>query len=199
MTPDFSKHPDGLIPVIIQDHKTMVVLMLGYMNEEAFKKTQEDQMVCFYSRSKNRLWIKGETSGNYMHVKSIQLDCDNDTLLIKVDPVGPVCHKGTDSCWGEVNQHSNFILELEDIIHRRVEERDSSSYTVSLIEKGINKVAQKVGEEGVEVVIEATNGTRDRLINESADLIYHLLVLLRAKELPLQEIADCLKERHNKK
>lgn len=196
MNPDFNKFQDGLIPAIVQDVKTKSVLMLGYMNEDAYQKTLEDRKVCFYSRSKQRLWVKGETSGNFLQLKEIKLDCDQDAFLVLVAPKGPVCHKGTDTCWAEKNEHAHFIHTLDEIIEERVANEDPKSYTVSLIKKGINKVAQKVGEEGVEVVIEATNGTEDRLIEESADLMYHLLVLLRAKNVSFERISDCLKNRH---
>ncbi len=197
MTIDFNKG-DGLVPVIIQDEQTLEVLMLGYMNEEAYLKTKEENVVTFFSRTKNRLWTKGEESGNKLHVKSIQLDCDNDTLLIKANPVGPTCHTGSRSCFStEFNQ--NFLFELENIIDDRFSNPSDSSYINSLRKKGLNKIAQKVGEEGVETVIAALNETEEDLINEASDLIFHLMVLLRAKNLSLDTIAHNLEKRHSAK
>jgi phosphoribosyl-ATP pyrophosphohydrolase/phosphoribosyl-AMP cyclohydrolase len=186
---------NGLVPVIIQDEQTLEVLMLGYMNEEAYQKTEKEKKVTFFSRTKNRLWTKGEESGNFLNVKSIALDCDNDTLLIKVNPVGPTCHKGTRSCFDTSYNH-NFIFELENIIKDRYENPSAKSYVNSLREKGLNKIAQKVGEEGVETVIAALAETEIDLINESSDLVFHLLVLLKEKNLTLADIAKNLESRH---
>ena len=189
----------GLVPAIIQDAETRNVLMLGFMNEEAVAKTQETGKVTFFSRTRNCLWTKGETSGNFLHVVSMAADCDNDTLLVKVHPDGPVCHTGTDTCWGESNAQEDvmFLKELQDFICRRHEEMPEGSYTTSLFQSGVNKMAQKVGEEAVETVIEACNGTDDRLIYEGADLIYHLIVLLTSKGYRIEDLARELKERHS--
>ena len=197
MKPDFTKSTDSLIPAIIQDAETNVVLMLGYMNEQAYERTLGEKRVTFYSRSKKRLWTKGEESGNFLEVKEILLDCDNDTFLIKVDPLGPVCHKGTDTCWGETNK-SNFIFELEQIIQSRKNADPESSYTAKLFSQGINKVAQKVGEEAVEVVIEAKDNNRELFLNESADLLFHYMVLLTAKGFELKDVVEILEKRHSK-
>jgi len=186
---------DGLVPVIIQDEQTLEVLMLGYMNKEAYDKTVQENIVTFFSRSKNRLWTKGETSNNFLHVKSISLDCDQDTLLIKVKPDGPTCHTGNRSCFN-TDYNQNFILQLEQIIADRYENPKEGSYVNKLHAKGLNKIAQKVGEEGVETVIAALAESETDLINESSDLIFHLLVLLREKGLSLQTIAKNLEERH---
>ena len=187
-----------LIPDIIQDDYTQKVLMLGFMNEEAYKKTVETGKVTFFSRTKNRLWTKGEESGNFLQVISIKADCDNDTLLIKVSPAGPVCHTGTDTCWGEENkQDIMFLKELQDFIDKRHEEMPEGSYTTSLFQSGVNKMAQKVGEEAVETVIEACNGTNERLIYEGSDLLYHLIVLLTSKGYRIEDLARELKERHS--
>jgi len=197
MNIDFTKS-NGLVPVIIQDEQTLEVLMLGYMNEEAYKKTVFENKVTFFSRTKNRLWTKGEESGNFLHVKSIALDCDNDTLLIKASPVGPTCHTGSRSCFStDFNQ--NFIFELERIIQDRYENPSEESYVNKLRNKGLNKIAQKVGEEGVETVIAALNETEKDFINEASDLVFHLLVLLKEKNVPLKTIAENLAERHQKK
>lgn len=193
---DFSKG-DGLIPVIIQDYLNYQVLMLGYMNKEAFDKTQKDGIVTFFSRSKQRLWTKGETSGNFLHVKSIETDCDNDTLLIKIKPDGHVCHNGTTSCFGE-EDIKGFLYKLENTIDERVEEASEDSYTFSLFKKGINKIAQKVGEEAVETVIEAKDENLKLLTNEASDLIYHLLIMLRYKNLSLKDIEAELFQRSRK-
>lgn len=195
MKVDFNKSNDGLVPVIIQNSKTLQVLMLGYMNEEAFEKTQKEQKVTFYSRSKNRLWTKGEESGNFLLVKDIQIDCDNDTILIKAEPKGPTCHKGTTSCFAEETP-KGFVYELENIIHDRIDNNIESSYTNKLFKRGINKVAQKVGEEAVEVVIEAKDNNDDLFTNEAADLLYHYLILLKAKGFTLKDIEAVLKSRH---
>ena len=198
MTIDFSKNSDGLVPAIIQDALTKNVLMLGYMNEEAYTKTVETKKVTFYSRTKNRLWTKGEESGNFLNLIDLKLDCDNDTLLITVQPVGPTCHKGTATCWGEENQSSfGFLSKLEDIIKDRKDNPENQdSYVASLFRKGINKVAQKVGEEAVEVVIEAKDNDDNLFLNESADLLFHYLILLQAKGFSLQDIEKVLKGRH---
>lgn len=193
---DFDKM-GGLIPAIIQDSCTGKVLMLGFMNEEALAKTQEIGKVTFFSRTKNRLWTKGETSGNFLNVVSIAVDCDNDTLLIKVKPVGPVCHTGSDTCFGETNETDLFFLSyLQDFIDRRKQEMPEGSYTTSLFKKGVNRMAQKVGEEAVETVIEATNGTEEGFLYEASDLIYHLIVLLTSKGHRIEELAQELKKRH---
>jgi phosphoribosyl-ATP pyrophosphohydrolase/phosphoribosyl-AMP cyclohydrolase len=197
MKPDFSKSPDQLIPAVIQDAKTQKVLMLGYMNEAAFEATEKSQRVTFYSRSKQRLWIKGEESGNFLNVDSIHLDCDQDSLLIYANPEGPTCHKGTDTCWGEQNVNSlAFIAELEAIIAQRKAADDQNSYVASLFREGINKIAQKVGEEAVETVIEAKDNNDQLFLEESADLLFHFLVLLQAKGFKLNDIARTLSSRN---
>lgn len=194
---DFGKM-NGLVPAIIQDNYTQKVLMLGFMNEEAYNKTVETGKVTFFSRTKNRLWTKGEESGNFLHVVSIATDCDNDTLLIKVNPAGPVCHTGADTCWDEKNEQDiMFLKELQDFIDKRHEEMPEKSYTTSLFKSGVNKMAQKVGEEAVETIIEACNGTDERLIYEGADLLYHLIVLLTLKGYRIEDLARELKERHS--
>lgn len=194
---DFEKM-NGLIPAIIQDNYTQKVLMLGFMNKEAYEKTVETGKVTFFSRTKNRLWTKGEQSGNFLHVVSIKADCDNDTLLIMVHPDGPVCHTGTDTCWGEKNEQDiMFLKELQDFIDRRRQEMPDKSYTTSLFNSGVNKMAQKVGEEAVETIIEACNGTDERLIYEGADLLYHLIVLLTYKGYRIEDLARELRERHS--
>ena len=194
---DFGKM-NGLVPAIIQDNYTQKVLMLGFMNEEAYNKTVETGKVTFFSRTKNRLWTKGEESGNFLHVVSIAADCDNDTLLIKVNPAGPVCHTGADTCWGEKNEQDiMFLKELQDFINKRHEEMPEKSYTTSLFKSGVNKMAQKVGEEAVETIIEACNGTDERLIYEGADLLYHLILLLTSKGYRIEDLARELKERHS--
>ena len=192
---DFDKG-NGLIPVIVQDEITQKVLMLGYMNKEAFEKTKAEERVTFFSRSKQRLWTKGETSGNFLNVKSIHLDCDQDTLLIQVKPVGPVCHTGTDTCFDEKNEGIGFLSHLQSIIHHRKVNPQEGSYTTSLFQKGVNKIAQKVGEEAVELVIEAKDDNDDLFKNEAADLLYHLLVLLEYKDMKLSDIVKVLEERH---
>lgn len=195
---DFEKL-NGLVPAIIQDAITHKVLMLGFMNKEAYEKTLESKKVTFWSRTRNCLWTKGETSGNYLNVVSIKNDCDNDTLLIMVHPQGPTCHKGTDTCWGEDNNANPllFLTELQDFIEKRHEEMPEGSYTTSLFKDGLNRMAQKVGEEALEAVIEATNGEDSRLIYESADMFYHLIVLLTSKGLRIEDIAKELQVRHN--
>ena len=194
---DFEKM-GGLVPAIIQDAVTQKVLMLGFMNEEAYQKTLDTKHVTFWSRTRNTLWTKGETSGNFLNLVDIKVDCDNDTLLIQAHPDGPTCHTGTDTCWGEEN-HANpllFLTELQDFINRRKEEMPEGSYTTKLFKEGINKIAQKVGEEALETVIEATNGTSDHLVYEASDLLYHLLVMLTAKGLRIEEVAQELQKRH---
>lgn len=196
MTLDFEKL-NGLIPVVVQDAETNVVLMVGFMNEEAYKVTLEKKRVTFYSRTKQRLWTKGETSGNFLDVVDIMQDCDNDSLLIKAHPSGPVCHTGKDTCFAEKNLSSiEFIKSLTQIISDRYHNPSDKSYTSSLFKKGINKVAQKVGEEAVELVIEAKDDNEDLFKNEAADLIFHLLVLLEAKQISLEEVMEVLKKRH---
>lgn len=192
---DFSKL-NGLVPAIIQDSKTSVVLMQGFMNEEAYVKTLEEKKVCFFSRTKNRLWTKGEESGNHLYVEDILLDCDQDSLLIKVRPAGPTCHTGNDTCWNENNENANFLYYLENILADRKTADPDSSYTASLFAKGINKVAQKVGEEAVELVIEAKDDNEELFLNEAADLMYHYLVLLQYKGFSLVDIEKILKSRH---
>jgi len=198
MNPDFTKFNDGLVPVIIQDNQTRKVLMLGYMNDEALQKTLSSYTVTFFSRSRQELWTKGETSGNFLRVDSIHLDCDSDCLLIKATPTGPVCHTGTDTCFNEVNESENFLHSLEKIIASRRQESNESgtSYTASLFAKGINKIAQKVGEEAVELVIEAKDENRELFINEAADLLFHYLILLQAKDESLDSVIEVLKNRH---
>jgi phosphoribosyl-AMP cyclohydrolase / phosphoribosyl-ATP pyrophosphohydrolase len=197
MNLDFNKM-DGLIPAIIQDDKTKVVLMLGFMNEEALEKTKEIGKVTFFSRTKNRLWTKGEESGNFLNVVSIKEDCDQDTLLIKVNPVGVVCHNGWDTCFNETNDNEgfDFLVYLQHFIEKRFKEMPEGSYTTSLFKSGVNRMAQKVGEEAVETVIEATNGTEEGFIYEASDLIYHLIVLLTSKGYSLDDLGKELKKRH---
>ncbi|MDP4278027.1 MAG: bifunctional phosphoribosyl-AMP cyclohydrolase/phosphoribosyl-ATP diphosphatase HisIE [Bacteroidota bacterium] len=194
---DYSKM-NGLVPAIVQDSKTRKVLMLGFMNEEAFAKTIELGKVTFFSRTKNRLWTKGEESGNFLNVVSIKEDCDHDTLLIQADPAGPVCHEGWDTCFNEVNDFGDFefLHYLQDFIDKRFQEMPEKSYTTSLFKSGVNRMAQKVGEEAVETVIEATNGTNDRFIYEASDLVYHLIVLLTSKGYRLEDLGRELKKRH---
>lgn len=197
MNIDFEKM-NGLVPAIIQDNTTRNVLMLGYMNREAYEKTLATGKVTFWSRSRNCLWTKGETSGIFLNLVDIKVDCDNDTLLVRVNPTGPACHLGTDTCWGETNDANPllFLTELQDFINKRHEEMPEGSYTTSLFKDGLNRMAQKVGEEALEAVIEATNGTNDRLIYEASDMFYHLIVLLTSKGLRIEDIAKELKERH---
>ena len=196
MTVDFDKM-GGLVPAIIQDAITAKVLMLGFMNEEALQKTRETGKVIFYSRTRQRLWTKGEESGNFLHVVSIQNDCDNDTLLLKLHPAGPVCHTGADTCWGEKNEAGMaFLGYLQDFIDKRHAEMPEGSYTTSLFRKGVNRMAQKVGEEAVETVIEATNGTQEGFVYEASDLVYHLIVLLTSKGLRLDDLGRELQKRH---
>ena len=191
---DFSKTTDGLVPVIVQEYNTLKVLMLGYMNQAAYEKTQKENRVTFFSRSKNRLWTKGETSGNYLNVKKIQLDCDNDTLLIQAAPNGPTCHTGATTCFKDETP-KGFIYTLQSTIASRIDNNERDSYTNQLYQKGINKVAQKVGEEAVELVIEAKDNNLDLFKNEAADLLYHYLILLKTKGLKLEDIEKVLKER----
>ncbi len=191
---DFNKDPNGLVPVVIQNNNTLQVLMLGYMNEEAYLKTQKEERVTFFSRSKNRLWTKGEESGNYLTVKDIQIDCDNDTILIKAIPNGPTCHTGSTSCFKEETP-KGFIYELESTINQRIDDNDENSYTNQLFRRGINKVAQKVGEEAVELVIEAKDNDANLFKNEAADLMYHYLILLKAKGFKMLDVEAVLKER----
>lgn len=195
---DFEKG-GGLVPAIIQDAKTKSVLMLGYMNQEAYDKTLKTGKVTFWSRSRNCVWTKGETSGNYLNLVDIMVDCDNDTLLVKATPDGPTCHTGTDTCWGETNSENPllFLTELQDFINLRHEEMPEGSYTTKLFKDGINKIAQKVGEEALETVIEATNGTSDHLVYEASDMLYHLIVLLTSKGLRIEQVADELHMRHD--
>jgi len=196
MTIDYSKHSDGLVPAIVQDAQTKTVLMLGYMNAAAVAKTQETQKVTFFSRSKNRLWTKGEESGHFLELVSLAVDCDKDALLIKANPVGPTCHTGSDSCWDEENRPSyGFLSALEDVIANRKNNPTDKSYVASLFAKGINKIAQKVGEEAVETVIEAKDSNSELFLNESADLLFHLLILLQAKGHSLQDVVDVLERR----
>lgn len=198
MTIDFEKM-GGLVPAIIQDAKTKNVLMLGFMNQQAYEKTLETGRVTFWSRSRNQLWTKGETSGNFLELVSIQIDCDNDTLLVKANPMGPTCHKGTDTCWGEENTENPllFLTELQDFIEKRHEEMPEGSYTTRLFQEGINKMAQKMGEEALEAVIEATNGSDEKLIYEVSDMFYHLIVMLTSKGLRIEDVAKELQKRHN--
>jgi len=196
--PDFSKYTDGLVPAIVQDMHTSKVLMLGFMNEAALAKTHETGKVTFFSRSKQRLWTKGEESGNFLNVKQVLLDCDHDTMLIKAEPVGPTCHTGADTCWSEKNHSDNFLLYLQDIIELRRQSKEEGSYVASLFGKGINKIAQKVGEEAVELVIEAKDNNRNLFLNEAADLLFHLLILLKAKDCTLQEVMNILEKRYQR-
>lgn len=198
MTIDFNKQ-GGLVPAIVQDADTKTVLMLGYMNEEAYRKTKEIGLVTFWSRSRKTLWTKGETSGNYLHVVDIKSDCDHDALLVKARPDGPTCHTGADTCWQEENKCNPllFLSELNDFIEKRREEMPEGSYTTTLFRDGLNRMAQKVGEEALEMVIEATNGTNDRLIYEGSDMLYHLIVLLVSKGMRIEDLARELMERHN--
>lgn len=194
---DFEKC-GGLVPAIIQDAATKNVLMLGYMNIEAYEKTLKTGLVTFFSRSRQCIWTKGETSGNYLHVKDIQVDCDNDTLLVKVVPDGPTCHTGTDTCWGEENKQDPllFLKELQDFIEKRHDEMPEGSYTTSLFRDGLNRMAQKVGEEAMEAVIEAVNGSDERFIYECSDMFYHLIVLLTSKGLRIENVVRELQDRH---
>ena len=198
MNPDFSKNPDGLLPAIIQDEQTKNILMLGYMNEAALEKTLQSKKVTFFSRTKQRLWTKGEESGNFLHLIDIELDCDQDTFLVQVTPNGPTCHKGSDTCWNTDNiSNFGFLSKLEDVItERREQADDKKSYVASLFKKGINKIAQKVGEEAVEVIIEAKDNDANLFLNESADLLFHYLILLQAKGFKLSDVENILIDRH---
>jgi phosphoribosyl-ATP pyrophosphohydrolase/phosphoribosyl-AMP cyclohydrolase len=196
MNPNFSKSQNGLLPAIIQDSITKTVLMLGYMNKEAFQKTKETEQVTFYSRSRKRIWVKGEESGNFLKLVKIKVDCDQDAILITANPQGPTCHTGTDSCWGETNQsHYGFLTELEEIIAERKKTNDDNSYVALLFREGINKIAQKVGEEAVETVIEAKDENSELFLNESADLLFHFLILLKEKGFSLNDVEAVLKDR----
>ncbi len=195
---DFDKYADGLVPAVVQDYQTHKVLMLGFMNAEAVEKTMELQKVTFFSRSKQRLWTKGEESGHFLHLKSIAVDCDNDTVLIKAIPEGPTCHTGADTCWNEKNHEEHFLTYLEQIIELRKNGNPEESYVARMFAKGINKIAQKVGEEAVEMVIEAKDNNADLFLNESADLLFHYLLLLNAKGHNLAEVLQILQSRHSK-
>jgi phosphoribosyl-ATP pyrophosphohydrolase/phosphoribosyl-AMP cyclohydrolase len=195
---DFKKYSDGLAPAVIQDYRTHRVLMLGFMNEEALGKTMSEGKVTFYSRSKKRLWTKGEESGHHLMVKEILSDCDNDSLLIKAEPLGPICHTGADTCWSERNHSEDFLYYLEEIINLRKQSQDEKSYVRQLFSSGINKIAQKVGEEAVELVIEAKDNNEKLFLNEAADLLFHYLVLLNAKGYNLQAVVNVLQSRHSK-
>jgi phosphoribosyl-AMP cyclohydrolase / phosphoribosyl-ATP pyrophosphohydrolase len=196
MKVDFQKYADGLAPAVVQDYTTQKVLMLGFMNQEAFIKTEETGLVTFYSRSKKRLWTKGEESGHHLKVKQVLLDCDKDTLLIKAEPTGPVCHTGADTCWSERNHKDDFLYYLEDLIRLRRSGTDESSYVKKLSDKGINKIAQKVGEEAVELVIEAKDVNQALFLGEAADLLFHYLILLQAKNCSLSDVVNVLRQRH---
>ncbi len=193
---DFAKAPNGLVPAIIQDNDTSKVLMLGYMNSGALQQTLDTKLVTFFSRSKQRLWVKGETSNNFLNLVSITADCDNDTLLIQAKPDGPVCHTGTDTCFNEVNADDNFLSKLENIIAERKENKNEKSYTSSLFSKGINAIAQKVGEEAIELVIESKDDNEMLFLNEAADLLFHYLILLKAKGKQLPDVVEVLRQRH---
>lgn len=195
---DFTKYPDGLVPAVIQDFRTQKVLMLGFMNEDAVKKTEETGLVTFYSRSKKRLWTKGEESGNHLQLRQMLADCDNDTLLIKAEPKGPVCHTGADTCWSEKNHSDDFLYYLEEIINLRRKVSPAESYVAGLFADGLNKIAQKVGEEAVELVIESKDSNKDLFLGEAADLLFHFLILLNAKGYNLQSVVNVLQSRHSK-
>lgn len=192
---NFEKYADGLVPAIVQDAETQKVLMLGFMNEEAFEKTRNTNLATFFSRSRQTLWTKGETSGNFLHVKEILIDCDEDTILVKANPAGAVCHTGADTCFDEQNENENFLFELEKVVRARKTDAPESSYTAKLFARGINKIAQKVGEEAVELIIEAKDENDDLFKSEAADLLYHFTVLLAAKNVELKEVLETLKER----
>ena len=199
MKVDFKKYKDGLVPAVIQDYVTQKVLMLGFMNEEALKKTEETGLVTFYSRTKKRLWTKGEESENHLQLRQMLIDCDNDTLLIKAEPKGPVCHTGADTCWSEKNHKEDFLYYLEHIIELRKNGTDEKSYVKQLFGKGINKIAQKLGEEAIEMVIEAKDVNRELFLNEAADLLFHYIVLLQAKNCTLADVIKLLQQRHQSK
>ena len=198
MTIDYSKYADGLVPAIVQDDRTGKVLMLGFMNSEALQQTVDSGKVTFYSRTKQRLWTKGEESGNFLHLKTITPDCDNDTLLIKAIPAGPVCHTGADTCFNETNKSVDFIYLLEEVIAGRQQQPAEGSYVTGLFKKGVNAIAQKVGEEAVELVIEAKDNDKEKFLGEAADLLFHYLILLRQKGHNLKEVIDVLEKRHAK-
>ena len=198
MEVDFNKFADGLAPAIVQDHLTQKVLMLGYMNAEALNKTLTEGKVTFFSRSRNKLWTKGEESGNMLLLKSMVCDCDADTLLIQAEPLGPVCHTGTDTCWGDTNVKSDFLSHLEQVISQRRKASPEESYIARLFGKGINKIAQKLGEEAVELVIEAKDNDERKFLNEASDLLFHYLILLNAKGYTLQDVVSVLQDRHKK-
>ncbi|WP_341660675.1 bifunctional phosphoribosyl-AMP cyclohydrolase/phosphoribosyl-ATP diphosphatase HisIE [Blattabacterium cuenoti] len=187
----------GLIPVIVQDSKTDKVLMLGYMNQEAYKKSIDEKKVTFYSRSKKKLWTKGEISKNYLFIKDILIDCDEDTLLIKAKPAGPICHKGSDTCWKEINNR-NFLFHLENIISDRIKKKEENSYIYQLLKKGVNRISQKLGEEAVELIIESKDNNKNLFLNESADLLFHYLILLKKKGFEIQDVINILENRHSK-
>jgi phosphoribosyl-ATP pyrophosphohydrolase/phosphoribosyl-AMP cyclohydrolase len=198
MKVDFAKYADGLVPAVVQDYDTHKVLMLGFMNQEALDTTHQTGKVTFFSRSKQRLWTKGEESGNFLLLKSVAVDCDNDTLLIKAHPLGPVCHTGADTCWSEKNHDEDFLFYLQDIIALRKQASPDESYVAKLFAKGINKIAQKVGEEAVELLIEAKDNNEDLFLNEAADLLFHYLILINAKGYKLQDVISILQQRHSK-
>ena len=193
---DFSKYSEGLVPAIIQDIDTSKVLMLGFMNQEAFDQTLSSGKITFFSRSKKRIWVKGEESGNYLLLKAYYIDCDNDTLLFKVNPAGPTCHTGADTCWGEINRSGDFLNHLESVIALRKNSNEESSYVHTLLKKGLNKIAQKVGEEAVELVIESKDDHSELFLNEAADLLFHYLILLQAKGYTLNDVKHILQQRH---
>jgi phosphoribosyl-AMP cyclohydrolase / phosphoribosyl-ATP pyrophosphohydrolase len=195
---DYSKYSDGLVPAIVQDNKTGKVLMLGFMNDEALKKTHATGKVTFYSRTKKRLWTKGEESGNFLELKQVATDCDNDTILIKAHPVGPVCHTGADTCFNEENKEENFLQVLQETIRQRQQQAPGNSYVAGLFQKGMNAITQKVGEEAVELVIEAKDNNNDRFVNEAADLLFHYMILLQAKGFTIDDVLTTLKQRHKK-
>jgi phosphoribosyl-ATP pyrophosphohydrolase/phosphoribosyl-AMP cyclohydrolase len=199
MKVDFKKYKDGLVPAVVQDYVTQKVLMLGFMDEEALKITEQTGLVSFYSRSKKRLWTKGEESGNHLQLRQMLVDCDNDTLLIKAEPTGPVCHTGADTCWSEKNHKDDFLYYLEHIIELRRKSTDENSYVRQLFSKGINKIAQKVGEEAVELVIEAKDVNRELFLAEAADLLFHYIVLLQAKDCSISDVIKVLEQRHQSK
>ena len=199
MKVEFKKYKDGLVPAVIQDYITQKVLMLGFMNQEALKKTEETGFVTFYSRSKKRLWTKGEESGNHLQLRQMLIDCDNDSLLIKAEPTGPVCHTGADTCWSEKNHKEDFLYYLEHIIELRKNGTDEKSYVRQLFGKGINKIAQKVGEEAIELVIEAKDVNRELFLGEAADLLFHYIVLLQAKNCSVADVIKVLQQRHQSK
>ena len=199
MKVDFAKYPDGLVPAIVQDFTTQKVLMLGYMNQESFQKTEQTGLATFYSRSRKKIWTKGETSGNHLKLKQILLDCDGDAILLKVEPLGPVCHTGADTCWSEKNHKEDFLYYLEHLIELRRNGIDENSYVRKLFGQGINKIAQKVGEEAVEMIIEAKDVNQQLFLNEATDLLFHYLILLQAKGCSLSDVVKVLEQRHQSK